>query len=217
MSVKKKIITKLPDSWQDKILTKVISSNNWKNVPTFHMLFESFVLMGGDRNDITAVFTKANDLHTDFYKVTREQAKQREQIAFKEKKPLSKQLEYQKSLLLYFLAHWFVFEKSLIKENYSDLLRVSKTIDSLGTVPTEKVYLQWEQGHIACRLRIPNHLDSEQVPLMVLAQGNDTVKETLLYIEDILLDHGIAVLNFDQPGWGESLISGNHFDISQNQ
>ena len=214
MSVKKKIITKLPDSWQDKILSQVIASNKWRRVPTFQMLFESFVLMGGDRNDITTVFTKAHDLNTDFYNVARETARQREEIAHKVPKPLSKRSEYQKSLLLYFLAHWFIFEKSLIEKNYSDLLRVSKIIDSLGTVPTEKVYLEWEQGHIACRLRVPNNQNNEQIPLMVLAQGNDTVKETLLYVEDELLNNGIAVLNFDQPGWGESLLSGNHYDIS---
>jgi hypothetical protein len=214
LSIKKKIITKLPDSWQDRILSQIISSNKWKRVPTFQMLFKSFVLMGGDREDITTVFTQASDLDIDFFKVAREQAKLREQIAAKVQNPLNRRQEYQKSLLLYFLAHWFNSEKSLLLENYKDLSRVSKAIDSLGKVLTEKIYLEWEQGHVTCRLRIPDQTTSEQFPLMVLVQGNDTVKETLLNVEDILLEQKIAVFNIDQPGWGESLISGNHYDIS---
>ncbi|NHJ01864.1 MAG: alpha/beta hydrolase [Candidatus Heimdallarchaeota archaeon] len=214
MSIKKNIITKLPDSWQDRILARVIASNEWKRIPTFQMLFESFVLMGGARDDITTVFTNANDLNTDFYKVAREQAKEREQIAAKEVNPSNKRIEYQKALLLYFLADWVISEESLFRENYSDLLRVSEIIDSLGTIPTKKVYLEWEEGHIACRLRIPINQNNGQFPLMVLVQGNDTVKETLLFVEDKLIDQNIAVLNVDQPGWGESLMSGNHYVIS---
>lgn len=197
----------MPGSWQDKILRKVIASNRWNRVQTFNMLFKSFVLMGGGRKDILSAFQQANDLDRDFYNKIRDIAQKREEIALQ----TNNREEFQKALLLYFLADWVTFEKNTIHRNYKDLLRISKVIDKLAKISTRKVYFPWKIGHIACRYRVPNNSEKTH-PLVMLVQGNDTVKEALLFIEDWLLEANIAVLNIDQSGWGESLLSGNHFE-----
>ncbi len=43
--------------------------------------------------------------------------------------------------------------------------------------------------------------------MIILFQGNDTVKETLRAIEDVILEQGMAILNVDQVGWGESRLN----------
>ena len=215
MSIAKKIIVRLPDGWQDRILAKVISSNKWKSVPTFNMLFESYVLMGADKDDMVRVFSESEDLGKSLYHNARRVAKNRERIAKSmEDDPLKAREEYQKAVMLYFLADWVSFEEDQITENYQDLLAVSNKIDALAEIETEKVFLPWRKGHIAGRYRIPKKSVStsqSKLPLVILVQGNDTVKETLLFIEDELLKYGFAVFNVDQSGWGESRLSGNRY------
>lgn len=211
MNLKKKMVTCLPDSWQDKILANVIASNRWNRIPTFHMLFESLVLMGGDRNDILHAFSEAKDLDHDFFIQARKIAKQRKESAHRISDPNLKRIEYQKAILLYYLADWVTFEMEQVRLNYQDLLECSTKLDKCSSIPTKKVYLPWKVGHIACRFRIPL-ISRELYPCVLLVQGNDTIKEALLFIEDLLLENGICVLNIDQSGWGESLISGNHFE-----
>jgi pimeloyl-ACP methyl ester carboxylesterase len=212
MSWSKKLITLLPDRWQDQILAQVIASNRWNRVPTFHMLFESYVLLGADREDLLQIFVAASDLGTSLYHHSRRIAGEREAIAGR-LSGAEARVDYQKALMLYFLADWVAFEEERVAQNYHDLLRMSQKIDALEERATEKLFFPWHEGHIAARFRVPDALEPPAAgyPVVMLAQGNDTVKETLLYIEDELLDHGFAVLNVDQAGWGESRLSGNRY------
>lgn len=195
-------------------MAQVIASGRWKSVPTFHMLFESYVIMGADREDLLEVFSSAKDLAYDLYRNCRRVAMQREEkagnIIDHEEQCRG---EYQKALMLYFLADWVSFQELQIRENYCDLLRVSGKIDALGRPKTEKIYFQWPQGQIAARFRYPDKPEPPVYgyPVVLLLQGNDTVKETLLLVEEELIKNGFAVLNVDQPGWGESRLSGNRY------
>jgi len=215
MSWANKLIPFLPDRWQDRIMARVIASGQWKRVPTFHMLFESYVLLGADRNDLLKVFSSAKDFAQSFYENCRSVARQREETAGRMANNAEQcRTVYQKALMLYFLADWVSFEEQQIAENYADLLRTSAKIDALGRPKTEKVYFPWPQGQIAARFRYPDLPETPAggYPAVILLQGNDTVKETLLIVEDELLRNGFAVLNVDQPGWGESRLSGNRYN-----
>lgn len=214
MSFKKKLITLLPDKWEDKILAKVIASDNWKKVPTFNMLFESFTLLGADRDDMIVAFSNSKDLNWDFYNNCRLIAKKRETEAKKITDDSKKaRNEYMKALMLYFIADWVSFEESQIKGNYKDLLDVTNKIDALATPKTEKIFFPWQEGKIVARFRYPNNADNphKQYPVIIIVQGNDTVKECFIFMEDALLNNGFAVLNIDQSGWGESRLTGNRF------
>lgn len=214
MSLVSQFIPLLPNEWQDKIMARVIASDRWKSVPTFHMLFESYVIMGADRADLLEIFSSSHDLAGDFYANCRRVARQRENLAGKMQSDAGqRRLEYQKALMLYFLADWVSFEEPQIQENYADLLCVSEKLDALGTQKTEKVYFQWQEGQIAARFRVPDVSTCPEggFPPVLLLQGNDTVKETLVFVEDELVRNGMAVLNVDQPGWGESRLHGNRY------
>ncbi len=220
MSIRKTLSLLLPDLLQDKLLSRVIKSNRWKKVPTFDMLFSSYVMMGADREDLIGVFSSSKDLGRSLYKNARAGAASRIERAVRMDKSAETgaedvRAEYQKALMLYFVADWVSFEEGQVAENYQDLLAAAQGVDGTAEIPTEKIYFDWSVGHIAARLRRP---DAEQHPMpeggwpvVMIHQGNDTVKEALIVVEDILLDGGFAVLNLDPAGWGESRLSGNGF------
>ncbi|MDF2590998.1 MAG: hypothetical protein K0S75_464 [Clostridia bacterium] len=220
MSLKKNIITLLPDKWQDQLLARVIASNNWRKVPTFNMLFESYSIMGADRDDMVKAFSNSTDLNKDFYINCRVIAKNREKNAEKMTGNLNEaRKEYFKALILYFLADWVSFEENQICENYQDLLAVTNKIDNLAAHKTEKIFFSWKKGKIAARFRYPDSdgstfdsMRNKKYPVIIIVQGNDTVKECFIMLEDMLLNNGFAVLNVDQSGWGESRLTGNRFE-----
>jgi pimeloyl-ACP methyl ester carboxylesterase len=212
MSLSKNIITLLPDRWQDRLLAKVIASNKWEKVPTFNMLFESYSIMGADREDMVKAFNLSKDFDLDFFNNCRMIAKSRENTAVSETDPAKARSEYLKAVFMYFLADWVSFEEEQITGNYNDLLAAADKMDILLSPPTEKVYIPWKKGHIAGRFRVPDSTGEKSAPVIVIVQGNDTVKECFILLEDLLLASGFAVLNIDQSGWGESRLSGNRFE-----
>ena len=124
MSWMRELLTRLPDRWQDRVLARVIASNRWLRVPTFHMLFESYVLMGADRDDLVSVFSSATDLGSSLYRHARNVASQRERAAERMARDGGEaRTELQKALMLYCLADWVTFEEQTVAENYRDLLR----------------------------------------------------------------------------------------------
>lgn len=209
-----KLIPLLPDRWQDRIMAQVIASGRWKSVPTFQMLFESYVLLGADREDLLEVFSASTDLAHNFYTNCREVARRREETAARASgNPEQARKEYMKALMLYFLADWVSFEERQIAENYAGLLTAAGKVDAGGRPETLKVYFPWPEGQVAARFRLPEMSPAPPsgYPVVMILQGNDTVKETLIVVEDELLRYGFAVLNVDQAGWGESRLSGNRY------
>ncbi len=216
MSIVKNLTLLLPDFVQDRLMAKVIRSNKWKTVPTFQMLFESYVMMGAEKDDLLRVFSAAKDMGIDLYRNARETAEMRLRKGDEFRRLGNRgaaRLEYQKAVMLYFVADWVMFEEDRVAENYHDLLAASAKVDVHAEIPTEKVFLIWRTGHIACRFRLPDRnrypMPEAGYPLVMIHQGNDTVKEALLLVEDELLEHRLAVLNLDPAGWGESRLSGN--------
>lgn len=218
MSMKKNLTLLLPDSLQDALMARIIRSNRWKTVPTFNMLFSSYVMMGADREDLLEVFSAADDMGENLYRQARRKAEDRmsrgRNKAVEGDRAAARD-EYQKAVMLYFIADWVTYEEERVAENYRDLLAASKRVDENAEISTEKIFFDWPIGHVAARLRMPNtgrHAESEGGwPVVMIHQGNDTVKEALLPVEDALLDEGFAVLNVDPAGWGESRLSGNGF------
>jgi len=212
MSIMRGLMTRLPDKWQDKLMAKVISSGKWKGAPTFQMLFQTMVLMGGNRSDIVRIFSESKDLGIDFREHARQIAAERKEAGLEaEKKSDNKQAinEYQHAVVCHFLADWVTYEEELILENYDDLLEISERINALSDPPVEIVRIPWNDEYLCGRLRIPKKtIPNNKCPVVLLTQGNDTVKETLRFIEEAALEKGIAILNIDQPGWGESRYNG---------
>jgi len=205
-------MTRLPDKWQDKLMAKVISSGKWKGAPTFQMLFQTMELMGGNKSDIVRIFSESKDLSIDFREHARQVATERKEIGFEEEKKRDYRqaiIEYQHAVVSYFLADWVTYEEELILENYRDLLEIAEKINSLSDPPVEYVKIPWSNEYLYGRLRVPRTtMSNDGLPVILLTQGNDTVKETLRFIEEAALDKGIAILNIDQPGWGESRYHG---------
>jgi len=205
-------MTRLPDKWQDKLMAKVISSGKWKGAPTFQMLFQTMVLMGGDHSDIVRIFSESKDLSIDFREHARQVAAERKEAGLEAENngDINQAIiEYQHAIVCHFLADWVTYEEELILENYDDLLEISGRINALSNPPVEIVRIPWNDKYLCGRLRTPKGTtSSKESPVILLTQGNDTVKETLRFIEEAALEKGIAILNIDQPGWGESRYNG---------
>ncbi|MFX0108906.1 MAG: alpha/beta hydrolase family protein [Candidatus Hodarchaeota archaeon] len=212
MSFLRGLMTRLPDKWQDKLIARVISSGKWKGAPTFQMLFQTMELMGGDRDDIVRIFSESKDLNLDFREHARAVASERRDAGLEAERKDDYEraiMEYQHAIVSFFLADWVTYQEELFLENYRDLLEVSETINRLSDPPVEQVKIPWENEYLYGRLRIPRIVTSSAgYPVIILTQGNDTVKETLRFIEEAALEKGIAILNIDQPGWGESRYHG---------
>lgn len=75
----------------------------------------------------------------------------------------------------------------------------------------EPVGLELEDGAIAHGLlRVPAAERESPVPVVVMCQGLERVKEQAFHLEAALLARRVAVLNVDQPGVGETLAKGVH-------
>ncbi len=217
MNFSKKILTLLPDHVQERMLHKVIASGKWRRIPTFHMLFTSFEIMGADHTDLMEVFSNSHDMGESLFRNCRIVAEKRLAAILTPQKAQgsnpSDLSELQKVLMLYFLADWVSTTSTMFTANYPDLLRVAALMEPICVPPVEKIALSWKSGLIHMRLRIPAVLTPKTaLPIIALFQGNDTTKETLYFLEEWLLHANFAVLNIDQPGWGESLLGGLHFD-----
>lgn len=211
MNLSKNILVLLPDKIQDRIMNRVISSGKWKTIPTFHMLFTSYEIMGADHEDLIQIFNTSQDMGRSLYDNCRKLAKNRTLLA--QNASNNKLQTFQKAIMLYFLADWVSDSDELINPNEKDLLAVSTQMEAICNPKVEKVYLSWKNGSIAIRFRKPLSASvTNPAPVILVFQGNDTIKETLFNIEEILLKGGLAVLNIDQPGWGESRLSGIFFD-----
>lgn len=212
MSFMRGLMTRLPDKWQDKLMAKVISSGKWKGAPTFQMLFQTMELMGGNRYDIMRIFSESKDLSLDFREHARQVAAERKQAGLDAEKNGDNNhaiIEYQHAIVCHFLADWVTYEEELIRENYDDLFEISERINALSDPPVQNVKIPWNDKYLCGRLRIPKgKISTKKCPVVLLTQGNDTLKETLRFIEEAALEKGLAILNIDQPGWGESRYNG---------
>ncbi len=216
MNFTKEAFIRMPDDIQDKMMGKIIASNKWKSMPTFNMLFESNILMGADRQDMIEAFSSANDMGYDLYKHCRRVGKEREKKAEAFiSEPDHYIEEKQKALMMFFLADWVARTDEEIDRNYKDFLKISVEIDKYTKPSVEKIVFPWTKGKIFARLRFPENT-IKKVPVIILFQGNDTVKETLRAIEDVILEQGMAILNVDQVGWGESRLTGNRYKALDN-
>jgi dipeptidyl aminopeptidase/acylaminoacyl peptidase len=80
----------------------------------------------------------------------------------------------------------------------------------LSAPPIEKVEIAFDIGSIFGYFRLPA-VGKDPFPAIVIVQGNDEVKEFNAPFENMALARGLATLNIDPPGWGESGLSGNRF------
>jgi fermentation-respiration switch protein FrsA (DUF1100 family) len=116
---------------------------------------------------------------------------------------------YLRSAVYYLTADWLSVDPAIMAENYKLMLPAFDAYRRLCDPPVEKISLSFPGGDIFAHFRAPRAAHGARLPAILLIQGNDEVKEFNTRVEEAILAHGMAVLDLDPPGWGESYLSGS--------
>lgn len=214
MNLIKSIFVKLPSKAQDWVLERLIKTGKVFQAPVFQMLLYSFRFFGGDLDELRLAFTAPGnrrlslvDICRDLGERTRLRASEAERCGnTNEARTL-----YHRAAIYFLLGDWYTCDPLEIRKNYRLMLPSYDRFRQLCDPPIEKVEIPFATGSIFGYYRLPPS-GMAPFPAVVMVQGNDEVKEFNYRFENMALERGIAILNIDPPGWGESGLSGNRFD-----
>lgn len=217
MSLFKELYVKLPAKTQDYILERMVKTGSVFQAPVFKMLLHSLRFFGGDLGELRQAFTSPANRSKSLVDICRELGERTCNHAAEAERQgsMGKARElYHRAAVYYLLGDWYTYDLTEIKENYSLMRPCYDKFRQLCSPPIEKVELPFEIGSIYGYYRLPSN-GREAFPAIVIVQGNDEVKEFNYKFENMALESGIATLNIDPPGWGESGLSGNHFSSAE--
>lgn len=111
--------------------------------------------------------------------------------------------------MAYAMVLWQANDLEQRSRVYPDLLETFAEYGRHTEPPVEEIEIPFERAPLAAHLRFPHGAPSDgRLPVVVLVQGLDTIKESVDVVEGSLLERGLAVLTVEQPGSGESRIRG---------
>lgn len=214
MNLLKKLYVALPAKAQDRLLERMIKTGKVFQAPVFKMLLHSFEFFGGDLDELRESFTAPSNRGRSLIEICRELGDRTRDCAAvaKQQGDVGEARElYHRAAVYYLLGDWFTYDPKEIKTNYSLMLPCYDNFRELCTPPIERLEIPFDVGSVFGYFRVPSSGDGP-FPAVVMVQGNDEVKEFNVKFENMALERGMATLNIDPPGWGESGLSGNHFD-----
>lgn len=215
MSLSQHLFARLPHKTQLAVANRLLDYNILYRMPLMRMFFHTLESFGADRDEMLEALEGASNFNGSFFRSW-------QQMAFRlsgEAKaheaagdPYTAKDKYLRSSIYHLVADWPLDHGPLKHRNYGQAMEAFEQFKRFHIPQIEKVALPYKKGHIMANLRFPEgHLKSRRkpCPAVVIFQGNDSVKEFMVFIEDYALQHGIATLSVDQPGFGESGMSGN--------
>jgi cephalosporin-C deacetylase-like acetyl esterase len=217
MSLFKELYVKLPAKVQDQIFERMVKTGRVFEMPVFKMLLHSFRFFGGDLGELRQAFTAPANRSKSLVDICRElgnrtcshAAEKEHQGNLGEAKEL-----YHRAAVYFLLGDWYTYDLAEIDKNYNLMRPCYDKFRQLCSPPVEKVELHFEIGSIYGYYRLPSN-GRGPFPAIVMLQGNDEVKEFNYRFENMALGRGVATLNIDPPGWGESGLSGNRFSSAE--
>jgi len=214
MNLTQQLFSKLPHSTQLTIANRLLDYNILYRLPLFRMFFHTLESFGADRDEMLLALEKASNFngsfHRSWYNLGRDlhlQAQDHEE----EGDPYTAKDKYLRSAIYHLVADWPLERGPLKRRNYELALEAFESFKRFHVPQIEKVDLPFPRGKLKANLRLPENMD-KPCPAVVIFQGNDSVKEFMVFVEDYALARGIATLSVDQPGFGESGMTGNLLD-----
>ena len=213
MNLFKQFYVSLPSSIQGRILERMIKTGRVFQAPVFRMLLHSLQFFGGDLEELRLAFTapvnrklSLIEICSELGKKTSDRAATAEQFGNVDEA----RVLYHRAAIYYLVGDWYTSDPVEIKKNYSLMLPCYDRFRHMSAPPIEKVEIPFDIGSIFGYFRLPA-VGKDPFPAIVIVQGNDEVKEFNARFENMALVRGLATLNIDPPGWGESGLSGNRF------
>lgn len=207
------IISSLSERHQDAITGWLLRTGFIFYVPVFKMLFRSMEFFGAEHKDLRRSFSGADDMGPSLVRSFRAIAHERQVLAGVEEKDGrldDARLSYRRAGFYFLAADLFTYDEPEARENYRLAMPCFDAYRALCRPPVEKISLPHPVGRIMAHLRFPAGVSSP-VPVVIIIQGNDTVKEWVVPFEEKALERGFATFSIDPPGWGESGLTGNRF------
>lgn len=216
MNLLKKIYVALPAKVQDSLLERMIKTGKVFQAPVFKMLLHSFEFFGGDLEELRESFTIPANRYRSLIEICRELGdRTRDRAAVAEQQGDIREATefYHRASVYYLLGDWFTYDPNEIRKNYTLMRPCYDKFRALCNPPIVKVEIPFDIGAVFGYYRIPS--SDGPFPAIVMVQGNDEVKEFNVKFEIMALERGMATLNIDPPGWGESGLTGNRFDSAE--
>jgi dienelactone hydrolase len=214
MNITQQLFSRLPNQAQLSLANKLLDYNILYRLPLFRMFFHTLESFGADKEEMLLALEQARNFngsfHQSWFNLGRDLHSQaREHEA--EGDPCSAKDKYLRAAIYHLVADWPLERGPLKRRNYQIALDCFEDFKRFHIPRIEKVDLPFPRGKLKANLRLPKGA-RKPVPAVVIFQGNDSVKEFMVFVEDYALERGIATLSVDQPGFGESGMTGNLLD-----
>ncbi|MBW1911717.1 MAG: alpha/beta hydrolase [Deltaproteobacteria bacterium] len=116
---------------------------------------------------------------------------------------------YFQATSFYLLSDFFLYRPEEEETNYLLATPCYDKFREMSHPRIEKVEFPYQRGAIKAYYHVPT--GDGPFPAIVFTQGNEGVKEAMTKWAEYATARGIAVLNGEPPGWGESGLSGTRF------
>jgi pimeloyl-ACP methyl ester carboxylesterase len=210
MNVTQKVFVKFSDGTQDRLLGWLLKTGLASCMPVFKTLFRSFEFSGAEPAELSRAFSRAGhdgqSLVDAFCSLGHEIRFLAQLVDEAGDSGVAREL-YFRATLYYLAADLFTLDRRQRAGIYSAAMPCFDRFRRLSTPPIEKIALDHPAGAVMAHFRTPNTAKGPH-PAIVMLQGAETVKEWMVAFEDHALARGIATLTVDQPGWGESGLTG---------
>jgi pimeloyl-ACP methyl ester carboxylesterase len=208
-----KVFARLPPELQDRTIETLLQTGLFSRADAFEMLFETMVFMGADPVELRALFRRVEGLDRSGTEPVRAFARDVREEAERAEKASDNDLavkRYRQAAVYFLLSDRLTADWDTARTNYEGLLPAFDRFREVHRPSIEKIEFPYEEGSLYAHLRLPQG-EADQLPAVVIVQGNDSVKELMTPFEDIALERGLATVTIDRPGWGESGLSGTRF------
>jgi dienelactone hydrolase len=212
MNLIKTAIVSLPDKAQDALMERLMRSGRIFKTPVWEMLFSFMEFLGVDIAQLKKGFTRMGVEGVDSTTMCRllgHQNRARAQQAENTGDLEQARDAYFQAASFYMLSDFFLYRPEDEETNYLLAMPCFDKYRELSTPRIEKVELPYQEGAIKAYYHLPE--GDGPFPAIVFTQGNEGVKELMTKWAERVTARGIAVLNGEPPGWGESGLSGTHF------
>lgn len=217
MSLTQHLFTRLPDDTQLSIANTLLEFNVLYRIPLFKMFFRTLEAFGADRSEMLGALEEAKNFNGSFHSVWNNLGKSlREEAEADEAagRYVMAKDKYLRATLYHLVADWPLERGPIKQQNYRKALDNFDQFKQYHLPEIQKVKIPFAKGKLTANIRFPDNVEGP-CPAVIIFQGNDSVKEFMVYVEDYALERGIATLTVDQPGFGESGMSGNFLNSNR--
>lgn len=209
------LLLRLPAVLQGPVLTIGLRTGWAWHIPQLAVLKRWFRLSGADEGALEWIVTHTQNWQRwkHFWLEETARARVDGQRALEAGHCVTARARFHQAALASALALWQTSKLEERQRLYPQVLESFAAYGALTIPPIEKLDIAFDPAPLPASLRLPHApAAGERLPVVVLVQGLDTIKEMDDFAERPLLERGLATLTLDEPGVGEARLRGLRLD-----